>query len=221
MYSSVGPTYDGRIKPDVMAPGINVISSFSRYWLEKNQDTWDADFVVSRSDFGSRSYPWAACSGTSMASPIVGGAVALWLEARPTLTPQEVMDVIGRTARRLDDTSPVPNNEWGYGEIDVYRGLLDVLGISSIMGLSTHLPQTVRISPAGRNRLRVCFETVPDSPITLRAYGVSGTLAAEYRLDVNEKEVEVSLPVTSGQVYAIQIVTADSRLCGSELVRFK
>lgn len=221
VYSSVGPTYDGRTKPDVMAPGINVISSFSRYWLENNSDTWDADFVVSRSEFGGRSYPWAACSGTSMASPIVGGAVALWLEACPTLTPQEVMDIIGRTSRRLDDTSPVPNNEWGYGEIDVYRGLLDVLGISSIKGLSTHLPQTVSIMPAGRNRLRVCFGTVPDSPVTLRAYGVGGTLAAECRLDVNEKEVEVSLPVTSGQVYAIQIVTADSRLCGSELVRFK
>lgn len=219
VYSSVGPTYDGRIKPDVMAPGINVISSFSRYWLEKNPDTWDADFVVSHSDFGVRSYPWAACSGTSMASPIVGGAVALWLEACPTLTPQEVLDVISRTSRPLDDT-PVPNNEWGYGEIDVHRGLLDVLGLNSIKGFPSHRPQAVRIIPAGRNSLRVCFETAPNGPVTLRVYNINGKLVTERKLKENREEVEVSLPITYGTVYAIQVTSSDSRFCGSELVRF-
>lgn len=219
MYSSVGPTYDGRIKPDVMAPGINVISSFSRYWLEKNPDTWDADFVVSHSEFGGHSYPWAACSGTSMASPIVGGAVALWLEACPTLTPQDVLGVISRTSRHLDDT-PVPNNEWGYGEIDVYRGLLDVLGLNSIDGLPTHRPQAVRILPAGRNSLRVCFGSAPKGPVTLRVYSINGSLVTECRLEENKEEVEVSLPVTPGAVYAVQIKATDSRFCGSELVRF-
>ena len=37
-YSSIGPTFDGRTKPDVMAPGTNIISSYSSYYLENNPE---------------------------------------------------------------------------------------------------------------------------------------------------------------------------------------
>ena len=44
-----------------------------------------------------------SCSGTSMSSPAVAGTIALWLQARPDLTPEDVMGVIRRTSRRYGD----------------------------------------------------------------------------------------------------------------------
>ena len=84
-------------------------------------------------------------TGTSMSTPVVAGAVALWLQANPHLTQQAVKDIISRTSRHPDASADYPNNEYGYGEIDVYRGLLDVLGLNGINSLSTYQPSGVNI----------------------------------------------------------------------------
>ena len=78
-YSAVGPTLDGRTKPDVMAPGTNIISSYSSYYMEANPDARDLLSSVKLFDFGGRTYPWTSNAGTSMSAPVVGGAIALWL----------------------------------------------------------------------------------------------------------------------------------------------
>ncbi len=137
-YSSVGPTFDRRIKPDVMAPGTNIISSYSSYYLEKHPTANDIDWDVEHFEFNGRTYAWNCNSGTSMASPVVAGALALWLEADPTLSAADCLDIFARTCVRLDSISPTPNNLWGYGQIDVYAGLLEVLrrkstGLASVL----------------------------------------------------------------------------------------
>jgi subtilisin family serine protease len=93
-YSSVGPTYDERVKPDVMAPGTNVISSYSSYYLEACPEASDIASDVEHFEFNGRTYAWNANSGTSMSSPVVAGIIALWLEAKPTLSRDDVMEVI-------------------------------------------------------------------------------------------------------------------------------
>ena len=55
-HSSVGPTYDGRTKPDVMAPGVNVISSYSSYYLEANPTASDIASDVVHFDYNGRTY---------------------------------------------------------------------------------------------------------------------------------------------------------------------
>ena len=135
-YSSVGPTLDGRIKPDVMAPGTNIISSYSSYYLEHNPTAGDISWDVEHFQFGGRTYAWNTNSGTSMSSPVVGGVIALWLQAKPTLTPADIKGIFSRTCSHHDPSLSYPNNEYGYGEIDAYRGLLDILGINGIEGLS-------------------------------------------------------------------------------------
>ncbi|MEE1121447.1 MAG: peptidase, partial [Prevotella sp.] len=49
--------------------------------------------------------------------------VALWLQACPTLSPAQVMDVIANTAVRKHTDMEYPNNLYGYGEIDAAAGL--------------------------------------------------------------------------------------------------
>ena len=64
-----------------------------------------------------------------MACPVVAGTIALWLQAVPTLTREDIIGVFSRTCRKPDETLTYPNNVYGHGEIDAYRGLLDILGI--------------------------------------------------------------------------------------------
>ena len=129
-FSSTGPTMDGLMKPDVMAPGQNIISSFNHFYPENNDDR--NNYIIANSEFNGQLYPWLVQSGTSMSTPIVAGAIALWLQAKPDLTPADILGVFSRTCRHPDNNMNYPNNEYGYGEIDVYQGLLDVLSMTGV-----------------------------------------------------------------------------------------
>ena len=96
-FSSVGPTADGRIKPDVVADGVGdycalrALSSYATYF-----------------------------QGTSLSTPLVAGAAALILSAHPELTPIQVRDALRNTASGPSS----PNDSTGWGIIDAYKALL-------------------------------------------------------------------------------------------------
>ena len=160
-FSSVGPTLDGRIKPDITAPGRNVISAYSSYYLAENPTSTNSD--VAYTDIDGRTYPWRVDSGTSMACPVAAGVIALWLQANPNLTRDDIMGVLQRTSRHPEEDMDYPNNKYGYGEIDAYRGLLDILGITAIKEISQHEPHDARIW-ASNDLLHIVFDKVPTLP---------------------------------------------------------
>ena len=98
-YSSRGPTLAGLIKPDVLAPGTNVVAGFNSYYTEMNPDDYMLDYDVARSTFQGRTYAWSSQRGTSMACPIVAGIIAQWMEALPTLTRAQVIEAFAATCR--------------------------------------------------------------------------------------------------------------------------
>ncbi|MCI6473542.1 MAG: S8 family serine peptidase [Bacteroidales bacterium] len=122
-FSSMGPTLSGLMKPDISAPGQNIVSALSSYYIEAEPAGYAAKHTVRFTDYGGRRYPWTADSGTSMSSPVVAGIIALWLQHCPTLTPEQVKDIFAATARRRDLASGYPNNMYGQGEIDALAGL--------------------------------------------------------------------------------------------------
>lgn len=67
--------------------------------------------------------PFTTKRGTSVAAPHVTGAIALMLEANPSLTRAQVMDCVARTARRDADVAPGPITGWGAGKLDVTAAL--------------------------------------------------------------------------------------------------
>ena len=87
-FSSRGPSYDGRIKPEIVAQGFGIYSA---------------------SALGFSSYN--SLSGTSLSTPIAAGAAALLLSAHPHLKNTQVRNILIETA----DNSSSPNNERGYG----------------------------------------------------------------------------------------------------------
>ena len=121
-FSSVGPTRDGRIKPDVVAPGVNIISAGNSF---RNYN--ESEKLVTTTVFQNKNYPWRAMSGTSMAAPCVAGIVALWLQANPQLSPDDVKEILKTTSKKPESTMDYPNNTYGYGLIDAYAGIKEAL----------------------------------------------------------------------------------------------
>ena len=127
-FSAMGPTFDGRIKPDVMAPGQNIISSYSTFFINNPKNINESvQSDVRHFTYNGRTYAWNANAGTSMSAPVVAGAIALWLQADPTLTPADCLDIFSKTCTRYDVSLNYPNNLYGYGQIDVVAGLHEVL----------------------------------------------------------------------------------------------
>lgn len=96
-FSSVGPTSDGRIKPDVVALGVG---------------TYNA--VPGKIPYANN------YQGTSLATPLVAGVAAQILSAHPELTPVQVRDALRNTASNASS----PNNQIGWGLIDAYKAVL-------------------------------------------------------------------------------------------------
>ena len=202
-YSSVGPTFDGRVKPDVMAPGLNIISSISSFFMEQNPSSTVLDSDVAHFDFNGRTYGWNSNGGTSMSCPAVAGGIALWLQARPDLSPTDVLGVLSRTCTHYDPSLTYPNNYYGYGEIDVYAGLLDVLGLSGIEELSHQsTPLHVTIS---EGRLHITLPSVLSQPLQVRLFSLGGQCVANGEVPSYTSVFSMPLPPLSSGYYAVQI----------------
>jgi subtilisin family serine protease len=107
-FSSAGPTRDGRVKPDCVAPGIDVLAARSPARGETNERR-----------LGRR-------SGTSMAAPFVAGCAALVMEAgRGRLNGQDVKEILLATAREIPGERAVS----GHGEVDARRACETALGV--------------------------------------------------------------------------------------------
>lgn len=124
-FSSKGPIIDGRNKPEISAPGVNVASSMNSY-------TTEVFTSVMTYTYASREYKWAKLSGTSMSCPAVAGIVALILEANPTLSPQHVKEILCRSARNDSITGPLVERDsisdaWGWGKADALKAVNEAL----------------------------------------------------------------------------------------------
>ena len=103
-FSSIGPSFDGRIKPDIMAQGQAAVVS---------------DTV---GNIGT-------ANGTSFSSPIMAGMVACLWQAFPQKTNQEIRALIVKASDRFSN----PNNQYGYGIPDFALAVQNQLTIESVI----------------------------------------------------------------------------------------
>jgi len=114
-FSSVGPTRDGRIKPDIVTGGNWVLSA----WSQADGTGSGLAGVPTDPQRVSADGQHVASRGTSFSAPQVAGAVALLLQANPELTAQEIGDILRSSGTRDEFTGTTPNTDWGYGKLDV------------------------------------------------------------------------------------------------------
>lgn len=220
-YSSQGPTLDGRIKPEVTAPGNNIISSYSSYYIEANPNAGDIKSDVEHFEYNGRLYAWNANTGTSMATPVVAGAVALWLQANPRLTPEDVINIISQTSRHPETSIEYPNNKYGHGEIDVYKGLLHVLGLNKIEGVTMSELRKVKATISADGLLQVALPTPVCHPFRLRVFSLQGKLLHESLQLEGSESYAVALGLLADGVYLLQLIGEEAQTNGSLLIRKK
>ena len=121
VFSAYGTTENGILKPDLVAPGRNVIAPLSD----------KASSVYTAHPLHRVGNDYFRMSGTSMSAPVVSGAVALLLQDEPGLTPDQVKYRLMATA----------NQEWpGYNSLKAGSGYLDVQ--AAVNGLTTESANT-------------------------------------------------------------------------------
>jgi len=98
----MGPTFDGRDKPDVLAPGAHIISAINNYAASYNVNREDLAYTEVDALIPGRTNYWGAMCGTSMATPVVTGIMALWLQANPRLDFDHVRKLIGSPGFHID-----------------------------------------------------------------------------------------------------------------------
>jgi hypothetical protein len=170
-YTSLGPTADGRIKPDISAPSQWVVGAMSRIGKDDNRTVvWpNPNNTLGR---------YELTGGTSVASPIVAGIIALMLEAKPTLTPETVKQILQQTAIK-DKYVPqiTPDVRWGAGKVNAL-GAIEQLGIPVLsVRQSAAARQYFRIVKYGKNRLVLMGPAVvlPQEAL-VELFGVSGRM---------------------------------------------
>lgn len=208
--SSKGPTVDGRQKPDITAPGDGVISSYSN-----SSNIALSSFYKPYLDLGTtvtidnETYYYGAMAGTSMAAPMVTGTIATWLQARPTLSPEEVKEIIKETARTDEFTGDIvqSGNTWGYGKIDAWAGLKECLELNSIDGVEPISEKVVLYKYSNNNSSISLLFTKECNNVTISIYDISGKIVSinSYMGIAQGEEKNITLNNFGSGIYIIRI----------------
>ena len=201
-FSGTGPSIDGRIKPDLCAPGDMVVGAMSRLAVEKGQ-------TVIWPDTLSTNGRYTRGTGTSVSSPIVAGIIALLLQANPALTSDQVKQLLQSSTIKDQFTGTLitPDNLWGAGKVNAYGALAQMEGINPVKNRApvAHSPSiTFRVMAHGYDRvLSVNLGALRPKAAELSLY----TLAGRKIFSAAVVRNTVSVPTTlSKGIYLVNLL---------------
>ncbi len=173
-FSSIGPSFDGRIKPDLMAQGSNSVLSFP-------------DGTI------------GTASGTSFAGPIFAGMITSFWQAFPTLTNQQVIDLVRQSA----DNFATPNNQYGYGIPDFQLALANANLTSKNFSNSKNQSFVIAPNPTN-NSIEISFPNYFKNA-TISLFTVLGQDLSKTEINANNSNLNLS-NLNSG-IYLYKIET--------------
>lgn len=221
-FSSLGPQVNNDTpKPLIAAPGHSIASALSKM---PSSFSPTAQSVVQKVSFEGEDYYYGMMSGTSMAAPQVTGIVACWLQAYPWLTPDDIVEIVRKTAINDTFTGDVRDNwhpQWGYGKIDAYNGLKECLKLAVLNGVDQPADSETPITLyKGDNCWKVLFNNNERGAV-IRLVTLSGITVSERRLSAvscgHEEVLDLSHYVPG--CYVLHIQTARSASSRKVLVR--
>ncbi|HYW71171.1 MAG TPA: S8 family peptidase [Pyrinomonadaceae bacterium] len=163
--SSLGPTRDGRLKPDIAAPSTLIMTP--RVQIDSASVTYDFQ------------------TGTSMAAPHVTGVIALLWAIWPNLNSLKLKAALLHTARKDIFTGTMPGPIWGFGKLDagaVYQALSTTTTGETTMSEIQQFQMEVELeNSAGQNvAVTLGFDVLDGSVVGMKGIGDNG---AEYNVE--------------------------------------
>ncbi len=185
--SSTGLTYDDRQAIDFVSPGEVLFAPYS-------SDSWYSSFQFNQVQGGNGFY--GIQNAVSAAAPVACGVIALMLELDPTLTNQEVKDILAQTSQQDGFTGAVPNFTYGNGKMDALAAVQEVDNRLSVENFETN---EVRVFPNPVNdKLNIEFNGIMDS---LEIYEIEGKLIR----NINEVGDEIDVSMLSKGIYILKL----------------
>lgn len=194
-FSSQGPTVDGRIKPDVVAPGIMISSALNRYAF----DTTSSTYI---SIIGNDTNYYGGMGGTSMAAPQVAGIVALMLQINPSLTNEQIRTILHNTAASDTATGTTPNNVYGWGKVDALSALQAVKGTTSTGKVLASNGVLVYPNPT-KNKFYIDFKNTDNQIVNCEITTIEGRKVFEKRTTDTQLQIDAEGWATG--VYLLKI----------------
>ena len=219
-FSSKGPWLGKANKPTIAAPGGCITSAYSK--KSQNFSPMKAELVQDVKVNGQHYY-YGVMNGTSMATPVVTGIIALWLQANPDLTPADIVRIMQKTGRHDSYTGSRNPDEWspswGYGKIDAYEGLKEAINLRTAINetMNTAAPVTLK---KDNDCWKVLFNN-DESYADIQVVSLGGQTVSHAHLNAprHGQEHVVSLQGLTPGVYIFRINTTASSLTRKVVVR--
>lgn len=193
-------TIDGVSLPDISAPGCLVESAINTYYQQSHREAYTKGVY-----YNGKTYYWSIEAGTSMATPYMSGVAALWLEADPTLSNDDIKKIAKETAITDDFVKntkyPV---QFGAGKIDAYNGLKYVLDHKATALKTVDADKDMMFRQTGDNTYEAYV--AGETAITVRLFDMSGSLVKESRSAGNTARFSVA-GMPKG-IYAVELCGA-------------
>ena len=215
-FSSRGPCLDGRYKPDIVAPGTNILSTRSSVASDSGWGVYNSDYL------------WMG--GTSMSTPLVAGASALMREylmgVKGYASPSAALikaallnsaeDIspgqYGTGSTQEIPTSPVPNNVEGWGRLNLGNGVYPVLpfnilyyDVQSSLSTGENAEYAVSVSSSGHPlKVNLVWTDYPGSPTT------QGGLVNDLDLQITDPSSTIHYPDNASQESTVSTVSYDN-----------
>jgi subtilisin family serine protease len=195
--SSVGPTRDGRVRPDICAPGANniscgVISSMPAIIAGAPEYVGVGGFHV-------------AGGGSSASSPVVAGCVALYLERFPTANATQIKYAVEMCAHTDNFTgTALPDNTWGYGKVDAFSMLTNcALSVPENNAADNSLQ--LFPNPVNGNESFVLQFGAMQETALLEIYAVDGQLIFSQQVKQGETSTMISSGLLISGMYLVRM----------------
>ncbi len=201
-FSSYGKAVDGRQLPEVLAPGANVIAPFNTYYVNQGYQYQTSEYMTATAQIGDETQYWGGMTGTSMSAPFVAGVIALWLEADPTLTVNDIHQLIATTSTK-DETLEGLDEKVGHGRINPVGGIQEILS-RSLAGLGNvdadNVDQNMIID---QQQGSLTAFLAGENALTASLFTASGVKAAEAKSA--DSSVTVATDGLSAGIYVLRV----------------